>query len=387
MGAGCGSSSTTGGAGHDSTGDAGSGGLAGAGGRPGDGDGAGGGAGGASDGAGWGAGGASVGGTSGSGSSSGSGGDGPDLGGRIAPESGLKVAFFGDQSLGTSPRAVLDLIRQEQADLLVILGDFDYEDDPEAWLGQLEGGLGEDFPWLAVGGNHDLLKWSEYQPMIERKLAQIPGIECVGVAGHQQSCSYRGIHFVLSRVGTSGSGHEDFIRDELAASNHVWKICGWHKNQRGMQLGSKGDEVGWRAYQECQNAGAIITTGHEHSYGRTLTMSNIGDASAEHGAFGDWDSVEVGAGKTFVVVAGMGGVWIRDYHPDLHADDLWWATMYTIDWEMRQGAGQSAGNGTRDAGALFIEFGADRDPLKAKATFKLAVPWGRVIDEFEITTE
>ena len=323
------------------------------------------------------------GGRSGSGGGSGT----PNVGGRIAADPGLKVAFFGDQSLGTSPRAVLDLIHDENADLLVILGDFDYEDNPAAWLGQLEAGLGEDFPWLAVGGNHDLAKWSEYQPIIERKLATIPGIECTGVAGHQQSCSYRGVHFVLSRVGTSGSGHEDFIRDELAASNHVWRICGWHKNQTGMQLGSKGNEVGWRAYQECQNGGAIITTGHEHSYGRTLTLSNIGVESEKHGALGDWDSVHVAPGKTFVVVAGMGGAWIRDYHPDLHADDLWWATMYTIDWEMRQGVGQSAGNGVRDAGALFVEFGVDGNPLRAKATFKLAVPWGRVIDEFEITAE
>jgi predicted phosphodiesterase len=329
-----------------------------------------------------------VGGSAGSCGASGSGGSsGPDLGGRIGAEPGLKVAFLGDQSLGTSPRAVLELVRHEEADLLVILGDFDYEDDPNAWLGQLEGSLGEDFPWIAVGGNHDIAKWSQYQPIIESKLARIPGMTCVGVAGHQQSCSYRGVHFVLSRVGTSGSGHEDFIRDELGESNHVWKFCGWHKNQRGMQLGSKGDEVGWRAYQECQNAGAIITTGHEHSYGRTLTLSDLGNQETQHGASGDWDRVRVAPGETFVVVAGMGGVWIRDYHPALHSGDLWWATMYTIDWEMHRGVGESVSHGARDAGALFIEFGAEADPLRAKATFKLAVPWGEIVDEFEIITE
>lgn len=307
--------------------------------------------------------------------------------GRIGAKPGFKVALLGDQGLGRAPVAALELVKQEGADLLVILGDFDYIDRPDLWQSQLDDTLGTDFPWLAVGGNHDLVKWDEYQTIIEEKLGTIPDIECVGEAGHQQSCSFGGVQLVLTRVGTDGAGHEDFIRDQLAESKHIWKICGWHKNQRGMQLGGKGDEVGWRAYRECLSAGAIIATGHEHSYGRTLSMNKLGDPRVGHGAYGDWDQVRVAPGTTFVVVSGMGGVGLRDYHPDLHSKDGWWATMYTEDWEMRQGAGQSADNGSSASGALFIEFGVDDDPMKAKATYKLAYPRARVLDDFEIVTE
>src|SRR5688500_20322805 len=44
----------------------------------------------------------------------------------------LRVAFFGDHGLGSESVATLELVISEDADFLVILGDFDYGDDPEA---------------------------------------------------------------------------------------------------------------------------------------------------------------------------------------------------------------------------------------------------------------
>ncbi len=45
----------------------------------------------------------------------------------------FKVAFIADQGLGKNSVAVLNLIKKEQADLVVHMGDFDYEDSPEQW--------------------------------------------------------------------------------------------------------------------------------------------------------------------------------------------------------------------------------------------------------------
>ncbi len=314
--------------------------------------------------------------------------------GATPADPGLVVAFLGDQGLDglfqPLSERVLQMVKSEGADFVVILGDFDYDDDPAAWIDMMEAGLGSDFPWLAVGGNHDMEEWPDYQSRIAAKLATIPAANCTGTPGQKQSCSYRGIQLVLSTVGLTDTDHEAFFTDELAASDHIWKICGWHMNQQGMQVGDKPDQTGWGVYQACQNGGGIITTGHEHSYGRTRTLTDLGFADRQHGATGPWDTLTVGRGKTFVVVSGMGGKGIREYDAGLHDGETWWATMFTSDWEMRQGAGQSALHITDNGGALFIEFGVDGDPRKARGTFKLLGSFGgapRVADTFEILAE
>ncbi|MEN8161266.1 MAG: hypothetical protein ABFS41_14435, partial [Myxococcota bacterium] len=64
----------------------------------------------------------------------------------------VKIAFIGDQGLGPDPEAVLQLILDEGADAVVHSGDFDYENDPAAWDDQINGILGEEFPYFASVG-------------------------------------------------------------------------------------------------------------------------------------------------------------------------------------------------------------------------------------------
>ena len=42
---------------------------------------------------------------------------------------------------------------------MIHLGDFDYDDDPEAWDSLISEVLGEDFPYFAAIGNHDEDVW------------------------------------------------------------------------------------------------------------------------------------------------------------------------------------------------------------------------------------
>ena len=49
-----------------------------------------------------------------------------------AAQTEVKVAFIGDQGLSANARAVLQLIKDEEADFVLHQGDFDYDDDPEA---------------------------------------------------------------------------------------------------------------------------------------------------------------------------------------------------------------------------------------------------------------
>jgi hypothetical protein len=193
-------------------------------------------------------------------------------------------------------------------------------------------------------------------------------------------CRFRGLELLLSGVGSYGSEHEAFLESELARGGRRVRLCVWHKNQRDMQVGGKVDEVGWAAYQICARHGAPIITGHEHSYSRTLTLTALGDRDAGHGATGVPSLVHVGAGRTFVVVSGLGGHSERSRTLD-HELDSWWASIYANDYQQLNGA--HTGNLTAiDPGALFIDFHADGDRQKAHAFFKTIT--GTIADDFDI---
>ena len=288
----------------------------------------------------------------------------------------LKVALFGDQGSGRDARAVLELIRDEGTDLVIHLGDFDYEDDPAAWDQLISDVLGSAFPYFAAIGNHDEDAWSAYQTLLLSRLQRIEGASCAGDYGINSACTYEGLFFVLSGVGTMGRGHVSYLEETLAANTSTWSICGWHKNQEAMQVGGKDNDVGWRAFEICRQAGAIIGTAHEHSYSRTKTLSDI-ERQETDPLWPMPSEVRVGGGSTFVFVSGLGGRSIRDQERCLPAEPPYgckgeWASVYTSN----QGA---------TFGALFIEFHIDGDPAKARGYFKNID--GEIIDTFTIFSD
>jgi hypothetical protein len=187
------------------------------------------------------------------------------------------------------------------------------------------------------------------------------------------SCRYQGLFFILSGAGTLGDGHESYIRQELAADSSIWRICSWHKNQEAMQVGGKGDEAGWEAYETCRELGAIIATGHEHSYSRTRTLVSTQLQTVDP----SWPAAEtlrVAPGATFVFVSGLGGKSIRDQKRCLPTTFPYgcngeWASIYTSN----QGA---------IPGALFIQFHVNGDPNMARGYFKNVA--GAIVDQFTI---
>ncbi|MDA2912747.1 putative Ig domain-containing protein [Acidobacteriia bacterium AH_259_A11_L15] len=285
----------------------------------------------------------------------------------------LKVAFIGDQGLGPDSEAVLQLIANEGAQIVLHQGDFDYSDDPEAWDSQINKILGASFPYFASIGNHDVAAWSGYQQKLEARLAKIPEASCTGDLGVQAACSYRGLFFLLTSPGTMGENHDIFIRNELAADHAVWSVCSWHKNQQEMQVGGKTSEVGWESYEECRKGGAIIATAHEHSYHRTRTLISTQDQTVDPDS-PEPDKLQVDEGSTFVFVSGLGGRSIRDQKRCLpgtfpYGCNQEWANIYTS----TQGA---------KFGVLFITFNVDGDPREAIGEFKNVE--GVTIDTFTI---
>lgn len=313
-------------------------------------------------------------------------GEGPMLSGTPTQEN-LRVAFIADQGTDNGAVAVLNLIEAESAAFIVIAGDFDYDDDPDAWDSLMTDTLSMDYPVLAVAGNHDESPWDGqdgYQAKIIefQENAISDGATCTGEPGLNSACSYKGLFIAMSGVdvfeGQEESG--DYLRNELAANDAIWSVCVWHKNMTDMQAGDKGNETGWGVYQACQDEAAIIITGHEHSYARTLTLTSLGNSSEGHGAIGEPQQMVVGPGSTFVSVVGLGGRNIRAYEADLHDDDEWWASLYTSNYYLNNG--NVVDDFEAKAGALFIDFNVDGDPNKAHAYFKNID--GEIIDEYDI---
>jgi len=271
-----------------------------------------------------------------------------------ATTTNLKVAFFGDQGVRSSSREALHLVKDWGAEIIIHIGDFDYIDDPDAWVDQLNSIVGEDYPYFAVIGNHDVLKRPDYLRHLINRLGRINATSyCSGELGVKYSCNYKGLLFALSAVGTYGNRHVEFLDSTFALNPAVWRICGWHKNQHDYQTGDKEDEVGWEAYQTCLKHGAIVATAHEHSYSRSYLMSDFENKKV---ASTDGSTLPVQDGNSFVFVSGLGGESIRPWKNGAQKNPWWAAT--------------AASNVGVQPGALLCVFNDDGNQGKASCEFR-----------------
>ena len=284
----------------------------------------------------------------------------------------FKVAFIGDQGLGSNSKAVLNLIKSEGASAVVHSGDFDYTDSPSSWESQINSVLGANFPYFSSIGNHDASKWSGtggYQSYIQARCNRI-GVSWSGDLGVKSYLTYKGILILLNGPGVSGSSHSTYIRDVLAASTAIWRVSSWHKDQHLMQPEGKSDETGWGVYEESRKGGALVMTGHAHAYSRTWLLSNctnqtVASQTEPLTISTNNPSTSADEGRTIVVVSGLGGTGIRSQS----VSGSWFAKIYT--------SSQSA-----KYGALFGVFNYNGDPRLAKFYFKNVS--GTIVDSYMV---
>jgi len=284
-----------------------------------------------------------------------------------AEASTLTVAFVGDQGTSKQARDVLQLIKDEGTDLLLLQGDLGYEPGSAAqWIANIDQILGDEFPVLLTVGNHEVFEWLIYRQWLLRRIEAVPELRCNGNPGVKAHCSFRGLSIVQTAPGVSEVAGVDaldnyaaYIEKKLANDANVWRICSFHKNQQTMQVGGKLDETGWDVYTACLKHGAIVATAHEHSYARTFLMNDF----ENHGVAHRNNHLEISPGNTFAFVSGLGGRKIRAQQ--LSGD--WWASVYS--------ATQNASHG-----ALFCTF---RDK-RANCQFKDIA--GAVPDQFTLAT-
>jgi calcineurin-like phosphoesterase family protein len=312
----------------------------------------------------------------------------------------LKVAFIGDSGYLEDFESVLTLIKNEGADLVLHQGDFDYAFDANGFFAKIDAILGPNFPYLASVGNHDIASWRTgcgdpdgcYAQLLKERMAR-SGIvpDDPDLNDQMYALTYRGLKlvFVGQERRAGNTLYPRYLQSQLAGDSHIWKICSWHKNQNAMQLGSKGDEMGWAVYETCKNHGAIIATGHEHSYSRTKTLTHMQNQTVDtrqhpsiDGVPGNPNQLLVEPGRSFVFVSGLGGGNMRDqercrpftypYGGGPECNYIW-AKAYT----------SNQTDGIAKFGALFIVFNYQGDPTKAHGYFKTSD--GEIIDEFDIT--
>jgi hypothetical protein len=318
----------------------------------------------------------------------------------ITTDPNLKVAFIGDSNYLAHFESVLTLIKNEGADMVLHQGDFDYENDADGFFAKIDAILGPNFPYLASVGNHDIASWNTgcrdadgcYAQFLKDRMARI-GItpDDPNLNDQMYAVTYRGLKMVFAgdQRAAGDRTYAPYIHSQLAADTHIWKICSWHRNQHAMQIGSKGDEMGWAVYETCKNHGAIIATGHEHSYSRTKTLTHIRNQTVDTRQHPPIDGVPsnpnqllVGPGRTFVFVSGLGGRSMRNqdrckpfiypYGGGAGCNHIW-AKAYTLNQT----------DGIAKFGALFIIFNYNGDPTKAHGYFKTSN--GVIVDEFDIT--
>ena len=320
------------------------------------------------------------GGTAGAGGAAGGGGSGNTGGsagasGEIPTEANLRVAFIGDSGMGTNFIKVLNLIKNEGADFVLHQGDFDYKEQPKLFFTVVNGVLGSNYPYFGSVGNHDDNAWAGYSAeFIKRMKSNGVTIEEGDLTDENYAFNYKGLKVVLEGENGKNAAFAKHVDDHLKNDKHIWKVCSWHKNQKAMQVGGKGDEMGWGVYENCRKYGAIIATGHEHSYSRTRTLTNMQNQTVD-AACKDPAKPCVGPGRTFAFVSGLGGVSIREQKrckPTTfpYGCNKEWAFIYTSD--------QNA-----DYGALFIDFNVNGDPKQAKGYFKTVGK--KTVDQFTIT--
>ena len=278
----------------------------------------------------------------------------------------LRVAFIGDQGLGPNAIAVLELIKDEGAQMVLHQGDFDYKDDPDAWDKQISDVLGDDFLYFASIGHHDMNVLSGYQEKLYDRLKKNPDAVCNGDLGVKSSCTYQGLFFILIAPGdyTNNSDYDSFIEKQLNDNNSNWRICSWHNDMNTLQTEVKLNETGWEVYESCKNGGAIIANAHMHFYARSTTLTDIENQIVDP-AWSEPNKLRVMDGATFTFISGLGGMPISGQVYDE------WPINYSSD----QGA---------TYGALFCTFNAGGQPNKAYCYFKNID--GRIIDEFTITS-
>ncbi|MBN1669649.1 MAG: tyrosine-protein phosphatase [Kiritimatiellae bacterium] len=302
------------------------------------------------------------------------------------PPENLRVAFVGDFYLETCAD-IARLVRDENADLLVLLGDLAHTGDTNKirqWDAIWTDYLGTNFPVFACVGNHDAAMWrvpGGYQHYLAQRMQRVPDVVSTGEIGITNTVQYKGLTFVFSGIGMDAiSGNAGtpipvgsrakqtaYMAEALSRSDSIWRLAVWHMNMAKAQVTKKGNATGWEIYEAAGLHGALVFNGHCHAYARSHLMAEWSDSPVIASTA---SPVMLEEGTTALIISALGGQ--SPYAQ--RRNDAWWAEIYATDVD-------GEWNGI-EKGVTFIDFHVDGQPNKARGYFRTVS--GQIVDRFTI---
>src|SRR6185295_1845481 len=121
-----------------------------------------------------------------------------------------------------------------------------YSANPTAWWSAFESVMGTSFPVFLSRGNHDDSSWSGFLPKAANHLGG--ATRTAGPHNAAYKTIFHGLDVVTIKKGDTATT----VNNLFGSDTNVWKVCTWHQNQNKMQVGGKGDEMGWAVYEACR---------------------------------------------------------------------------------------------------------------------------------------
>ncbi|KAI3642441.1 hypothetical protein MP228_011996 [Amoeboaphelidium protococcarum] len=250
---------------------------------------------------------------------------------------GFKIAMIADTGLNVYSERLWLKLRSEKVDLVLHPGDFAYRfDEARNFASKINQIFPPDqIPYVTTTGDHDIREFLVYRNLLVKRDLQNKELQCEGKWGYFHVCTYRGI--VMVGAGLALKDIPKKVGENYAALFHQqlkrfgkwqWKFCFWHRNANRFQVGGKKDGISEIFYDVCKEHGATIVTGHQHTYSRTLPLTDfkngIVSKDVTMNPLNRYGQItRVFPGQSFCIVTGLSGAQPRNWIAPRIKDDFW----------------------------------------------------------------
>lgn len=253
----------------------------------------------------------------------------------------FKIAMIADTGLNVyTKRLWRKLAEKDQVNLVIHPGDFAYSYGMSgAFMHHLHQVMPVNdtvrppIPYVTTTGDHDMREFGKYRAGLVQRDRDTPGLKCEGRWGYVHVCTYKGIVMIGAGLALKRAKYEDVLNAQLKRFSQKdpvtgkpiwrWKFCLWHRNAEIYQVGDKDDGIDVHFYDICRQHGAIIVTGHQHTYSRTHEMLDFAKALPNDESVASNGRVShVFPGQSLAIVTGLSGAqprsWIKRRVTDRH---------------------------------------------------------------------
>jgi len=316
----------------------------------------------------------------------------------------VKFALIGDTSTGRGFTSVLQLIKAERADVIMINGDLGYGSEPSVWRNKLKQII--DVNQSAVIGslgNHDVER-NNTQKYIDifagfRNSRNGLGSLCTGgrtmatgrdIAAADEVCTFGNVTVIASAIGQMFTKpyFEGRLGSKLRAvpAGH-WTLVGYHFTLSSMNPGLKSDQASQPFFELIRAHGAIGAQAHTHSVMASCPIASEFKAGVTPQCAPGFDPNstirQIGKGIGLFLDSSIGGQLPRPRTRCKNPAEP--KCTHMVDLITKEGYTHVSGRARADFeqwGAMFVTFNYAGDPSRALVNFKSTD--GQTIFEFEV---